>query len=489
MMNHTNRDKLLAELRDIDRPSGTEPESAETFRRAFYPVVEHLRAFEPDIYLIIGYYGTGKSMIFKAAVEQQLSPQMLRGATGNTSLLHSLARDQISWRTGYPSGADVAQALRNFAKQRTDRQDGPLILADVWLAYLARQLRFELHTESLYTFHTLSDSAVDDMYAVLQPQRTAVMNALDRLDMQMRNEGRWIFVCYDELDTLCGADWELTTALIRGLLTFWEEHRSRWQRLQAKIFLRTDLFTRFVKSDFARLAANRIELIWNDRSLHAIWIKRLANVSSDWLAYCKNAGIRFEHDQILGWIPHLPNAEAAQPLIEKMVGPFMGRDLKKSRTSTWILDHLRDGNEQVALRALISLWSYAAAQELDKPQASSEQLIHPMSLQRAFDQVSKMYVQMLKNRDMPWLEGLIKRLANQEVPLSREGWLNILSKDWERWCNDPSEKLHPPRKTPSEFLDFLIELGMCRKRPDDQLDVPDLFLRGLALKRRGGVKS
>lgn len=97
MMNHTNRDKLLAELRDINRPSGTEPESDETFRRAFYPAVEHMFAFEPDIYLIVGYYGAGKSMIFKAAVEQQLSPQILRGATGNTSPLHSLARDQISW--------------------------------------------------------------------------------------------------------------------------------------------------------------------------------------------------------------------------------------------------------------------------------------------------------------------------------------------------------------------------------------------------------
>ncbi len=35
----------------------------------------------------------------------------------------------------------------------------------------------------------------------------------------------------------------------------------------------------------------------------------------------------------------------------------------------------------------------------------------------------------------------------------------------------------------------LLELGVCRTRPDDRIDVPDLFLHGLGTKRRGGVKQ
>lgn len=35
----------------------------------------------------------------------------------------------------------------------------------------------------------------------------------------------------------------------------------------------------------------------------------------------------------------------------------------------------------------------------------------------------------------------------------------------------------------------LLELGVCRTHPDDRIDVPDLFLHGLGIKRRGGVKQ
>ncbi|MCS7007970.1 MAG: hypothetical protein NZL88_10495, partial [Gaiellaceae bacterium] len=43
-------------------------EDEEEFRTAFYPVPEHLRVFEPNVYLIIGYHGAGKTALFKAAV-------------------------------------------------------------------------------------------------------------------------------------------------------------------------------------------------------------------------------------------------------------------------------------------------------------------------------------------------------------------------------------------------------------------------------------
>jgi MoxR-like ATPase len=90
---------------------------------------------------------------------------------------------------------------------------------------------------------------------------------------------------------------------------------------------------------------------------------------------------------------------------------------------------------------------------------------------------------------MPWLEALTRRLLQREVPMTRQEWEEILSQDWSAWRNDPQEKQRPPRTTPAEFLDFLLELGVCRTRPDDRIDVPDLFLHGLGIKRRGGVKQ
>jgi hypothetical protein len=487
------RQTLLTELREMGRASSAELESGKQFQRAFYPVAEHLRVFEPNVNLIIGYHGAGKSMLFKAAVEQQLSAKMIRKLPGRDLFLHTLAEEKASWLAGYPMGAAFPDpgTLRQFVQHLPAGRDNAQALADLWLAYLARLLRQELNVSDLQPLFELAATEVKPIYDTLQGQRATVIKALDVLDACLKRENRWVFINYDELDTLGGVDWELMADLIRGLLTFWSEYARRWQRIQPKIFLRSDLYTNthVFAADLTKLAASRVELTWTDRNLYAMLIKRMANSSKAWLTYCRNAGLGFDHNERLGSIPRLPNVEAAQPLIEQIVGPFMGHTIKKGRTFTWVLDHLRDGRGHITPRNLVSLWGYAAAQELDAARAGEQHLLHPTSLRHALDQVSDEYVRLLKSREMPWLEALTRRLSQREVPMTRQEWEEILSQDWSAWRDDPQEKQRPPRKTPAEFLDFLLELGVCRTRPDDRIDVPDLFLHGLGTKRRGGVKQ
>ena len=45
----------------------------------------------------------------------------------------------------------------------------------------------------------------------------------------------------------------------------------------------------------------------------------------------------------------------------------------------------------------------------------------------------------------------------------------------------------PPEERPGRLVDYLVELGVFRNRPGDRIDVPDLYLRGLDLRRKGGV--
>ncbi len=481
-----DRHRLLTELHKVGRASNAEMESGEQFRRAFYPVAEHLYVFDPDINLVIGYHGAGKTMLFKAAVERQLQAQVVRRMFGRDLFLNQLSKQSAEWLAGYPMGKDFPDVgtLRRFVPQHSDAQS----VADLWLAYLARLLRERLpEMEAMRALFEPSGIEVGQIYNALQARRIQVIKALDDLDTLLEREDRWIFVNYDELDTLGGADWELMTTLIRGLLTFWADYTRRWRRLRAKIFLRSDLFanTHISTANFAKLANNRLELTWSDRDLYAMLIKRIANSSDAWRAYCQDAGIIFERDEQLGWIPRLRNVEDARPFVERVAGAYMGKTIKKGRTFTWILDHLRDGNGQITPRTLVSLWGYAAAQELDAAQADERRLLHPSSLRRALDQVSDDYVRMLQSRDMPWLRGVAQRLSGREVPLTRDEWIAIFERDWQEWRNSNQR---PPCQTPSEFVNLLIELGVCRLRPDDRIDVPDLFLHGLAIKRRGGVQ-
>lgn len=52
---------------------------------------------------------------------------------------------------------------------------------------------------------------------------------------------------------------------------------------------------------------------------------------------------------------------------------------------------------------------------------------------------------------------------------------------------DSSSILQPVDRR-DDFLDYLIEVGVFRRRSDDRVDVSDLYLSGLDLRRKGGVK-
>ena len=46
-----------------------------------------------------------------------------------------------------------------------------------------------------------------------------------------------------------------------------------------------------------------------------------------------------------------------------------------------------------------------------------------------------------------------------------------------------------PANNAHEMIDYLVEVGIFRERTRERIDVPDLFLSGLGLKRKGGVRK
>ena len=62
------RGRLLDDLAHMGSQGRAERESVDTFKKTFYPVPEHSRAFDPDVVLIIGERGSGKSELFRAVV-------------------------------------------------------------------------------------------------------------------------------------------------------------------------------------------------------------------------------------------------------------------------------------------------------------------------------------------------------------------------------------------------------------------------------------
>ena len=485
-----DRGVLLRDLANIGARGSAENESGDTFRLTFYPVAEHSRAFDPDVALVIGSRGAGKSELFRAAVGEKLLPAIARVTAGQ---LGRMKPERIVWLAGHPLGRDFPEmtALRRFLTNNGADLDGPI---DLWSAYLIRVLKEHLG-EFTFSSRSVFERQGGDVDTIVRDFRNLgnePILALDRMDEKLEAQDRWIIISYDELDVIGGYDWHAMVQFIHALVSFWANNARRWRRIRPKIFLRTDLFRRHAQSfgaDLIKLAANRAEITWSDRNLYAMLVKRLANTSPALREYCRESRIKFEDDADLGLIPMIKKSTDARPLIERLAGQYMGADLKKGRTFAWLLSHIRDGNGHAMPRALVWLIEQAAIQERERPQATYNRLLDPRSLRRALDDVSKDHVLQVNTHELPWLPGVKQRLDAASVPMPRREAEKLLGRQWEDSWNVKTPGARPPADDASGLVTQLIEIGVFRVRPDSRIDVPDLFMAGLGLSRKGGVRK
>ncbi|MBI3679678.1 MAG: hypothetical protein HY235_04715 [Acidobacteria bacterium] len=481
---------LLSDLASMGSSGIAENENAATFRQTFYPVAEHSRAFDPDVALVVGSRGSGKSELFRAVVREKLLPAIARVSGGQLS---RLMPQQIDWVAGHPlerEFPDMSGLRRYFSEHQSD----PDASVDLWRAYLLRTLTGHLDLAG-FRSRSLFESQGADVEAIVRnlgDLGNQPVLALDRLDQTLEGSQRWIIVSYDELDVIGGYDWHSMVQSIHGLISFWANNARRWKRIRPKIFLRTDLFRRHAQSfgaDLIKLAANRAEITWSDRNLYGMLVKRLANASEDLRRYCEAARVRFEQDVDLALIPLIGKSPDARPLIERIAGQYMGANLKKGRTFAWLLTHIRDGNGHAMPRALVRLIEKAASQELERPLATYNRLLDPRSLRRALDDVSKEHVLEVNTHELPWLPGVKDRLEGSGVPMLRREAERLLSRGWDDSWNITQPCARPPANAATELVTQLTEIGVFRVRPDGRIDVPDLFMAGLGLSRKGGVRK
>lgn len=480
------RRELLQALQDIGGAGRAEGERAERMAPGFYPVPEHLRLLDPDVVLVVGPRGSGKTEIARVLTEASVYEAMTRHAPRVR-----LPSGHSEWLRAYPIDREGFEALglRNFIAKGGD---GTEALRETWFAYLVRTVSKQLAEDDRVVLQPLLSPPGADIQAVQEAFRglgTQPVVALDRLDQRLEREDRHIFVTYDELDVLGGGDWGLIEAGVGGLVAFWAAYARRWRRIRAKLFLRTDLYERHARAggaDLAKLAAGRVDLIWNDRDLCGLLLKRLANLDPKLGQYTRVVkGVEWRHDPTLGYVPGLRTWQDARPVVERVAGVHMGANEKKGLVFRWVVDHVRDGLGRASPRPFVRLFEEAARGELRllKP-LKQPRLLEPASLRRALDRVSEDHV-VQSREEWPWLDTVKKGLSsNALVPWEREREVVALLDGL-----GVSGSVPAPPFEGRDLLEYLIVLGILRRRPDGRVDAPDLFLAGLGLKRKGGVRK
>ncbi len=480
------RRSLLHALQNTGSAGRAEGAPVDRIGPGYYPVAEHLRLLDPDVVLVVGPRGSGKTEIARVLTDAALFDAVKLHAPAVR-----LPNGSSEWLRVYPAGSAGFEGvgLRTFMRAAGDSTE---TLRELWFAYLVRALRPTLDDQGQADIAPLLAPAAADVEAIHRAfceLGTKPVVVMDRLDERLEREKRYLFATYDELDTLGNGDWKLVEAGVRGLVALWAAYARRWRRIRAKLFLRTDLYERHAKAggaDLAKLAAGRVELMWSDRDLYGQLLKRMANVDPLLASYVQAVkGVSWTDDPSLGKIPKLHTWQDARPVVERMVGVYMGANQKKGLVYRWLLDHVRDGLGRGYPRPFVRLMEEAARQELQNfGTLRSPRLLEPSSLRRALDRVSDDHVAQSFD-EWPWLKAIKEKLHGDPlVPYAEKEAIKLLE------GLSKAKNGEPPPFEGRELLDYLLELGIFRRRPvDGRLDAPDLYLAGLGLRRKGGVRK
>ncbi|HBA48841.1 MAG TPA: hypothetical protein DCZ91_13815 [Lachnospiraceae bacterium] len=238
------------------------------------------------------------------------------------------------------------------------------------------------------------------------------------------------------------------------------------------------------------MRAYHLELSWDTLSLYRMLAKRMANAGEEALTdYLLDVPglLAGEKKKGLGYLPGYSEI-AYQTMTEKMIGKYMGKTPKRGGSYMWVPNHIQDANGQTAPRAFLKCFVLAAQEMLKHPDElaalGDEKILDPTRLQGALREVSVDRVRELVNEEYLWLQDLIGRLKGKSMLMEQKEFLGYLSP--ELWHEEDRDRL--PGRTAQEILDVLLDLGIVMQATDGRINVPELYLHGFGLKRKGGIK-
>ena len=424
----------------------------------YLPVPLHEKVGNPDIWLVVGARGMGKTTLFRTVVDGRelavlASPLFAHGKTVPLE--------------GWSGTAQIP--LPDAA------------LADEPRGYWLRRLFDVLKTVARY--HQLPfDSRLSTRRPLTAEDRDALLTQIFDWDRLLFKRDFRCVVVYDALEKL--PRWE---AFAAGLVAFWADLAPRLRACSPKIFLREDVRDRLAGTgaDFAKLGARTLTLTWSTHDIYRLLAFAFANSSKTARTYLETEGpFKFSAptDGRKSWLPASmfpsegPGSE--ERLATLLAGKWMGAAAQKGLTWKWIPRMLADANGAIAPRTVINLLSGAAAACQGAPQTEGA-LFSPEHLRQGLRKAARHRADELAEERADIVR-LLERMKGGFVPI--EGADLAL-----RLFVTEGKVLLGSGEEASDVLHELERLGVLLRRADGRYDVPDLYRLGFEIKRRGGT--
>jgi len=438
--------------------------------RLFLPLDSHSKALRPEVSIVRGGRGAGKTALFQALSNCQ-SPEERRQFFQTDQL-----PEQLVWVEGFSEQKDHPQVtvLDAFGAEADDAA-----LRALWQRHLVQRL-----ARTLGVTGTEPSPAYDDPNALYEKADAASVYAtarfLDQLDANLAQRGRYVYVAYDHLDRVGQWDPQVRQRYVTTLLSLWLSLGTRFRAIRPKIFLREDLLVhaeaRF--PDASKMRAQSVSLDWSVEDLFRAAVRHMAASPPlrEWLDAANPSLVVDEPDR--GAMPQRMPEEVRDRFATALAGRVMGAGVKKGFTHRWIANHLQDGQVRVVPRSLLVLLGTAAERALQSGQ-STDKLISPTDLSFALKQTSLARVSELRE-EFP----IVKRLQNLEGAV-----LFLEESEVRRLVARPIDSSDTWTQDGAAVVDQLIDIGVLVRRKPGKIDVPDLYRYGFDIKRKGGVAS
>ena len=463
-------------------PGGTSQAAAPAH---VYLPPSHVKALNPDVQLVTGMRGAGKTFWWSAlqegAVRQLVSravkwPPLNENTEVRTGLGSKQAPDE------YPDKDHLRHLLADFE------------VAAVWRAVLA----WKLVRHDDHPLRECDSWATRTRYVAKNPD--AVDRLLHERDEEFDERGAYFLVLFDALDRFA-RDWKEMYEAIRGLLRTARGLLS-YRRLRVKVFLPAEQ----ADSDQIAGVADEsgviplVNLNWPRRDLYGLLWHHLGNGpegkamrgflgGGDWPAACADEQCAFSVPREL-----VRDEKRQRETFHRIAGHSMGPERRRAFPYAWVADHLADGERRVSPRSLLAALRKAASDTVER-HPEHPYALHYDSIRRGVFEGSKIRVQEIE-QDYPWMAHAMAALAGMSVPLEpeeiAERWRSTGVLENLRLLAEQSDVRSLPRRlgAGAEGVSLDLEsLGVFYRMLDGRVNIPNVFRVGYGLGRKGGVRA
>jgi hypothetical protein len=437
----------------------------------------HRAALDPDRTLVVGNRGVGKSFWTHVLANSEARTYVARTFRELTAV------DVVM---GFNASARVDPvAPTQDAVNRAYRAVGDAEAESIWRTVLVRAARdrgVELPASFPGDGFTAEATWVRD-------HGEQVDRIVTELDDRYTRQRQKLVLVFDALDRL-GPGWQPKREQARALLRQALAARS-YRSIRFKLFMRRDQFEDpllFQFADGSKIANQLVDLQWSSSDLYTLLFSALEHAHESRTAFAQLSASQVG-------LADRTSDKAHQVLVNAIAGEFMGATAKQGRVYTWLPLHLSDARGETSPRTFLTAWREAAHfSPAPAKRALDYRGIHEGVRKASEDRVKEL------DEDYWWISLALEPLRHQQVPMERAA----LKRLWtgKKTASDilansinqlPPVRLDNAKAQSANLEDALIEdlraIGIIEVRPNDKINIPDIFRLEAGIKRKGGVAA